>query len=261
MKLISLNIWGGKKFGPLLEFIKSQASSTDIFCFQEVFRSSAGPEVSNGMKMNIFSDLVAALPDHDGYFAPIQEQYDLHEKINFPAASGETIFAKRSLPILSHGERFIYGSYNDVVVRDGLLDLPVAIQYINIEGKSNRLTIAHLHGIVWPGKKEDSPARLEQSQNIINFLSEQPGEKILCGDFNLLPNTESIQMIEKNGMKNLIKDFKISTTRSIIEAAKYGGNLQHFADYCFVSPSLKIKNFTVPTLAISDHLPLILEFS
>ena len=66
-------------------------------------------------------------------------------------------------------------------------------------------------------------------------------------------------MFEDNGYKNLIKEFKIPTTRNEISWAKYE-NKQLFADFVFVSPDVKITNFSVPNNEISDHLPLILEF-
>ncbi len=37
MKLITLNTNGGRVFEPLMNFIKTHSSDTDIFCFQEVF--------------------------------------------------------------------------------------------------------------------------------------------------------------------------------------------------------------------------------
>jgi endonuclease/exonuclease/phosphatase family metal-dependent hydrolase len=35
---------------------------------------------------------------------------------------------------------------------------------------------------------------------------------------------------------------------------------QPFADYIFITPDIKVKNFEVPDLEISDHLPMILDF-
>ncbi len=39
MKIITLNIWGGKVFEPLMNFFKEHAEDTDIFCLQEVFNN------------------------------------------------------------------------------------------------------------------------------------------------------------------------------------------------------------------------------
>lgn len=37
MKLVSLNVWAGRVFDPLMNFVSEHARDTDIFCFQEVF--------------------------------------------------------------------------------------------------------------------------------------------------------------------------------------------------------------------------------
>src|SRR3989304_780654 len=39
------------------------------------------------------------------------------------------------------------------------------------------------------------------------------GQKILCGDFNLNPDTKSLNILDR-GMKNLIKEYKVKSTRS-----------------------------------------------
>ncbi len=84
------------------------------------------------------------------------------------------------------------------------------------------------------------------------------GPKILCGDFNLNIDTESLAMLEKQGnLRNLIKDHKVSTTRSALYPKK---SIMPFADYMFVSPEIGVRSFEVPDEPASDHLPMILEF-
>ena len=67
-------------------------------------------------------------------------------------------------------------------------------------------------------------------------------------------------MIEKIGMRNLIKDFSIATTRNALSYGNYPeSERQYFADYVFVSSGVRVLNFSVPEIEISDHLPMILE--
>ncbi len=35
---------------------------------------------------------------------------------------------------------------------------------------------------------------------------------------------------------------------------------QYYADYCFATSEIDVKNFEVPYVEVSDHLPLILKF-
>lgn len=67
-------------------------------------------------------------------------------------------------------------------------------------------------------------------------------------------------MIEEN-YRNLIKEFNIEKTRSKLSPYAGKSNFQKFADYIFVSEDVNVTRFEVPDLEISDHLPMILEFS
>lgn len=88
---------------------------------------------------------------------------------------------------------------------------------------------------------------------IRGFVDKTDNPKILCGDFNLNPDTESLSIIEK-GMKNLIKDYSITSTRTSLYE-KPG----KFADYCFISPDIEVKDFKVLPEEVSDHAALYLE--
>lgn len=99
------------------------------------------------------------------------------------------------------------------------------------------------------------PERIEQSVMIMTFLNNIQGKKILCGDFNALPGSKSIGILEQ-GMKNLIKEFNVTSTRSrlYLQPVK-------FADYIFISPDASVKEFRTLPVEVSDHLSLFLDFS
>ncbi len=258
MKLISLNIWGGREFNALLSFLTSHAESTDIFCFQETF-SFPKPLVSRGARLNIFQEFEKILPLHQSFFFPTQDKIDEQGATTIPSQYGQSLFVKKSLRVEKTDFVFAYRGRNSMKGDDfGTLGCGFAYAQLNI--KKNPLTVVNVHGICEPGNKLDTPERLIQSQKIKDFLDGVTGAKIFCGDFNLMPETESIKMLEKN-MKNLIREFNIPETRGEISHRRFPKDPQHFADYAFVSPEIKIVSFQVPNVSISDHLPLILEFS
>jgi endonuclease/exonuclease/phosphatase family metal-dependent hydrolase len=78
--------------------------------------------------------------------------------------------------------------------------------------------------------------------------------KILCGDFNLKPDTQSLKIIA-DGMHNLIDAYKVSSTRT-----SYYPKEEKFADYVFTSPDITVKHFSVLKDEISDHAPLLVDF-
>ena len=259
MKLISLNIWGGQVHKPLLEFIKKNNNDIDIFCFQEVFKSKENV-ISNGSKVNIYYDIVKILKEYSVYYAPTFEGRDLEGKVDFEVYFGQAIFVKKNIKIIEEESVFIFGSYNDdkETFSEGFgkyIDFPRVMQYVILEKNNERTLIANIHGYWNPKTKNDTPQSLMQSERIIEFLDSQKYRKILCGDFNLNPNTQSMTMLEKE-MINLIKKYNIKSTRS-----KHHDREDKFADYILVSKDIEIRNFEVLPKHISDHLPLFLEFS
>lgn len=266
MKLISLNTYGGFFFEPLMDFIKLQSQDTDIFCFQELLDTPDNIKHTTNFRANFFSEISKALPEHTGIFVPVQPGFtpsgDTKDNVNF----GLGMFIKNKFNIQNTGDFFIVGNEKSYTVGN-LQSLPFKIQHTQLLIGKKLLTVCNAHGTAWPINKLDSDERLEQSKKIISFLNSQPGEKIITGDFNLFPETKSIKMFENSNFHNLIKDYNIKSTRGTLikqlhpEYANTPAGFQEFADYTFVSAGIKPNNYSVPDLPISDHLPLILEFS
>ena len=109
---------------------------------------------------------------------------------------------------------------------------------------------------MWNGLgKNDSSERITQSKKIKTFVDSINTPIILCGDFNLKPNTESIKII-KNSIQDLIADYGITSTRSSLYLKD-----EKFADYIFSSNDVIVKEFKILQEIVSDHLPLLLEFT
>jgi endonuclease/exonuclease/phosphatase family metal-dependent hydrolase len=80
----------------------------------------------------------------------------------------------------------------------------------------------------------------------------------LIGDFNLLPETESVRLLAA-GLRNLVIERAIPSTRSRLNPYYGTPQEQPHADYAFTSPGLQVADFQVPDAEISDHLPMILD--
>ncbi len=257
MKLISLNIWGGKIYEPLLDFIKNYSKEVDVFCFQEVL-SSEKSEISRGARLNIFEEFEEIFFDYRSFFDFVQEGVDIEGVIKIPTRRGQAIFVKNGFEFEKNGFEFTHQGFNTFKNGD-FMTLGTGFQYLQLKNKEKPLMIINVHGISLPGDKLDTPERLIQSEKIKDFIKDFKGQKIICGDFNLMPETESIKILEQ-GMRNLIKDFKITDTRGEIHAQKYEVQ-QKFADYTFVSADIQVKDFQVLRVGVSDHLPMILDFN
>ncbi len=129
----------------------------------------------------------------------------------------------------------------------------VNVQYVKFNRDGQDFVICNLHGHWTPDFKGDNPARLEQSRNINKLLDEFKGSKILCGDLNMAPDTESMAILETS-LKNLVKEYKVTTTRNHFYTKKH-----KFADYILVSPEVQVKKFGVIQDVVSDHQPLMID--
>ncbi len=243
--------------GPLLDFIKISAATTDIFCFQEVFKSSGLHRLSNGMRSNLYGEIEAALPDFRGIFSAQCDGYDYASSVNFDISSGQATFVKNTAEIKKSGEIFTYKNKNEVAKddKDGDNVFPENMQFVEISNKGSSYIICNVHGIpTWP--KVDNPERIRQSEIILDFLKKSvPTKKILCGDFNLFPETLSVGMIEKV-LVNVTKNYGIKYTRSPLLLSK--GDM--VSDYIFASQDVVVGSLNALNIEVSDHLPLIIEF-
>lgn len=245
MRLITLNTWSARIREPFIEFIKKY-QDVDIFCFQEINYKSEeilGEEYPDAHH-NLFAELTALLPDHVGFFRPaLQGVY------------GIAVFIKKDYSVLEEGDILIHARNQEGTANDGHHDRNM--QWLKFEHEGKILTVLNVHGL-WNGKgKDDVPEKIAQSKVIKGFMDKIDGSKILCGDFNLNPDTKSIGIVEE-GMRNLIKEFAIPTTRNSIYFSK-PGKTEKFADYIFTSPDVKIKDFKVLADEVSDHASLYLE--
>ena len=129
------------------------------------------------------------------------------------------------------------------------------LQRLEFDYQEKTYSILNFHGM-WNGQgKTDSPKRIEQSNIVRKNFDEARGLKILCGDFNLNPDTESVNILAKDNV-DLIKRYNVNSTRS-----SYYKYEPKFADYVMVSPDVEIKDFKVLDDEVSDHLPLFVEFN
>ncbi|HRY31322.1 MAG TPA: endonuclease/exonuclease/phosphatase family protein [Candidatus Paceibacterota bacterium] len=246
MKIITLNTWGGKIKEPLFDFLK-QNKDIEVFCFQEIFKGGLTEEMENLTNISdanpsLYEDIVKILPNHVGIFCPVYKE-----------SYGTAIFVKKDIQILEQGDVFLYENKTFPNSDEPDADNSRKMQRVKLNTTNGILNIFNLHGHWVRGSKEDTSNRLEQSNIILDQISKSVGPIILCGDFNLKPDTQSIKMIEDK-MVNLIRKYNIKTTRT-----KLYTKSEKFADYIFVSSDIKEKIFKVLPYVVSDHTALLLE--
>jgi len=248
IKLINLNIWWGRLSDKLLDFIKKKNNKIDIFCFQEVFRWG----------YNKYHEDMENIDNIDPYI--LEKIRDILSEYNYIFCSyhewiyGTIIFVKKNLEIIEDWHVNIYENKEFPNPLNKDLDHTRTMQWIRIKYKNKNYLIMNLHWH-WTWKnKLDTKERIEQSQNILNFTEKSKVAKVICWDFNLLPNTKSIQMLWIK-FENLISKNQILWTRT-----SYYKKSEKYADYIFTSKKIEDIEFSVLTEEVSDHAILQLEF-
>lgn len=229
----------------LEKFLEKNSKSVDIFCFQEVYN---GESYSSPIKLspnhNLFSEMEIILKNYDGYFRP-------HYKTKY----GLAIFVKKDLKVLKKEEDIFIYKEKDYIPKGEQGNHARNIQSIVVEKEGRKYSIFNFHGL-WNGKgKNDSRGRIIQSENIKKYLlGFEKGTRVLCGDFNLLPETTSVKILEDIPLLNLIKKYNIIDTRT-----SYYKKDVRYADYILIDEGILEKNFLVMKDEVSDHAALFLE--
>ncbi|HLD80303.1 MAG TPA: endonuclease/exonuclease/phosphatase family protein [Candidatus Nanoarchaeia archaeon] len=256
MRLITLNTWSGRALYPLMDFFRRYKYQADIFCLQEVRNSSQ--EVAELRHPDehlygpLFNKISSQLSGFEGSFAYFPEDPD---KMSLAS------FWHRDLPLKTVDDFVVYTPEKPQETGSTVFSAR-KLQYlmVNLGGLSKKdLLIVNYHGLWNGGAKTDTPERITQSEKIKEFMNLYDGPKILCGDFNLLPETESMRILEE-GMRNLVTEYGIQSTRTPLY--RHYGQKDHsnFADYVFISPGIVVKEFKILPDIASDHAGLYLEF-
>lgn len=224
MKIISLNAWRGAQREALDAYLQRQKETTDIFLLQE-----AGQQCDELRFKHLFlRQSITTRKYEKSYDEELYETSIFKNEIEL-LASG-TFFARNP----SQGS----GIWSEIIAN------------------GEKYIVCNIHGTSSPDEKHDTEDRIKQTKEILAFLRARPGKHIIMGDFNLFPDTTSVALFEEAGYRNLIKEYKIDTTRNEIAWEKYPDNKHLFADYTFVSSDVEVVDFQVPKNEISDHLPM-----
>ncbi len=254
LKLITLNTWGGRSLHPLMRFFRHHAPETDIFCLQEIFDIDQAEleehHPDEYVRGDLFRKITRELAGFNGEFASFSEN---------PRIQSQAIFARDTISIRTIADMVVHRPAQPKETGSAVISSR-KLQYAIIETPKGECAIVNFHGLWNAGPKTDTEERIGQSKKVKEFLDSLPCPKILCGDFNLLPDTESLAILEK-GMRNLVKETNTESTRTPLYRHYHNPEEPNFADYILTSPEIKVKEFKVLSDLVSDHAPLYMEFS
>ena len=265
MRIVSLNAWGGLLHEPLMRYLVD--IDADVLCLQEVGQTAGSRAgwltyrdhgVELQQRVNLFEELKAALPAHDGVFLPFArgDLFDGDRRI--ASEFGLATFVRKTYPIIGQAAGFVHGEFSP----DGWGPHPRSrnahcIRLFDYE-RGYPITIAHMHGLRDTIGKGDTPARRHQANALVDLIRQvkQDGDRmVVCGDFNLLPGSETFDILGKLGLIDLV------TSRGHVDTRTSHYKKQpRFADYMLVTPDIEVVNFDpVAEPEVSDHRALLLD--
>lgn len=264
MKLISLNVAYFEPNNPkLVSFLQDQ--SPDVTCFQEVTRDLVG---------DVDKDYVSKSSIDEGtpnlnfcFFGPTDvfgeiKLKDFHGKKDFVFNAKGFLemgnYTKSKYKILEAHNIFLEGNFSFHSTQDkwpGEQERAILVTDLLISNQKV-LKIVNYHGI-WTRDKQGNAKTLKACKKIVDYASGFRGNVIICGDFNLYPDTPSIKVFQ-NDFVNLVDRFNVESTRP--KSNELSGNSRNVVDYIFTDPKINILDFKVVDNEVSDHLPLVLDF-
>jgi len=265
MRVMCLNGWGGTLHDVLLPWLAEEAP--DVLCLQEVVHSPASDRdwltYRDGdhvlpQRANFFRDVCRALPDHVAIFCPAAQGVLWDGDRQVPSQWGLATFVSKELAIVGQVQGFVHGVFSP----HGYGDHPRsrsahAIRVYDFD-RDRAVSIAHMHGLRDLRGKMDTPERAAQALRL-QALSQgvtEPGDlTVICGDFNVEAESETLRMLEAGGLAELVTRRGFAGTRTS-HYTKPG----RFADYMLVSDEDRVLDFkVVREPEVSDHCPLLLE--
>lgn len=128
-------------------------------------------------------------------------------------------------------------------------DRRVALQAdVEINGDTLHVFTTHLiHA-----HQKDSPVQNSQADKLVECLTDK--KTVLTGDFNALPNSYPIGKISRVLVNTNNEEVP---TFSLYPEGCCPDKMKHRLDYIFVSPDIKMLDFTFGKSKGSDHLPVI----
>ncbi len=268
MRLISVNAWCGVLYDALAEWLPR--CGADVVCLQEVTRTPGlggwvdfrDDERQLATRANLFDDVAALLPDHQGFFVTCDSGPIWVDDERLRQDFGLAVFVDQRLPVLGQLSRFVYRSYVDHGDAWALGGRPRQAQGIRLldrgddaDGPGRTVAVAHLHGLRDPAGKHDTPDRVDQGEALASFVDDlvEPGDlTVVCGDFNVLPDSVTFEALGRLGLTDLVGT---ADTRT----ARYTKPVRH-ANYLLVTDPSSVAGFETPAEPeVSDHRPLILD--
>jgi endonuclease/exonuclease/phosphatase family metal-dependent hydrolase len=260
VRILTVNAWGGALAGQLLDWLPECAA--DVLCLQEVTRTPgltgwtrfADGERSLPQRADLLADVRAALPGHQPIFlaadsGPVHDERGGRHRQDFGIAT----LVAAPLPVTGVDSAFVHGEFT--AHDEWTTDRPRVALAVRTVAGDKTVWVVQLHGLRDPAGKGDTPARRSQAERLAGLVRRIRGPRdlvVVCGDLNLLPGSETFEVLAGAGLTDLAGTADTRTSH-------YPKPVRH-ASYLLVSDVAAVRSFEVmETPEVSDHRALKVE--
>ncbi|MCC5968671.1 MAG: endonuclease/exonuclease/phosphatase family protein [Pararhodobacter sp.] len=265
MRIMCLNGWGGTLNDELIAYLGKE--TPDVLCLQEVIYSPATDQdwltYRDGdhvlpQRANFFRDVANALPGHAATFCPAAQGPLWDGDREVPSFWGLATFVRSTLPVIGQVQGFVYKDFTP----DGFGAHPRARNAhglrVHDPASDRSISITHMHGLRHPEGKSDTPERALQARQLLDYANQvsRPGDiRVICGDFNVAKDSETLSFLAQHGFTELVTEGRFKGTRT-----SHYKKPERFADYMLIDPRDAVHRFQVVyEPEVSDHCALLLD--
>ena len=265
MRILSLNVWGGMLHAPLIDYLR--AVDADVYCLQEVPRAIAARSawltyrdgaVELQQRADLYRDIATALPGHDGFFAPAMRGELADGDRPCWQEFGLATFIRQDIAVIGQALDFVHGAFSPHGFGPHPRPSNAHAFRLYDYAADRALTVAQLHGLRTVDGKGDTPERAAQAEALVALIARlhrQDEGLVLCGDFNVLPESKTFKTLARFGLTDLVITRGFTDTRTSLYT-KPG----RYADYMLVNATVRVADFTVVEAPeVSDHRALLLS--
>lgn len=249
-RFVQMNIWNGRLYYPIDAFLKRERP--DILCAQEMLsgEDNLSPSFWTAetlVQAGHFNQSQTTPP------IPFYEMWDKSAGIVNAVLTGERLSSTFQHTI------FPYEPEGEITTQ-----LQRHIDYYSMVHTEQRLAdgrvlhvLSHHNHIV-----RNEAGRLYSKTSEINFktiaeyIATLSGPVIFSGDFNLFKESTCLQPLKEIGLTNLNDVHNIQHARN-----EFSWKAEECVSHVFISPDIQVHDYRVATDNVSDHLPLVMDFS
>jgi hypothetical protein len=268
MRILSLNCWAGRLHTQLHHLADFGA---DVMCFSEVTRLGQSRsytwEDGETYQTNVFGQLKRMFAEralcfgYQSQFLPACTRAFNVGGVDTPTEYGLATFIREDMSVLEQRSRFVNKAFAQIAGSATPEPRNAHVVRMWVPSINSFVVVAHMHGLWDERGKHDTPQRSNQASRfamMINSIKQEGDKVVACGDWNVLPDSETISLLRTQcGLADLIQRYNITDTRT----SHYNkpGKPRH-ADYMMVSANCAVRDFQVPAQPeMSDHRVLVLD--